>query len=65
MIATVPAGGVSPRIGAHVAVDVDVAEAHLFQEGGHGFGVRLIQGRPAEVWPDLVRAWASRLGLPL
>lgn len=41
------------------------AEAHLFQEGGHGFGVRLIQGRPAEVWPDLVRAWASRLGLPL
>lgn len=41
------------------------AEAHLFQEGEHGFGVRLIQGRPAEVWPDLVRAWASRLGLPL
>jgi acetyl esterase/lipase len=41
------------------------AEAHLFQEGGHGFGVRLIQGRPAEVWPDLVRAWAARLDFPL
>ena len=41
------------------------AEAHLFQEGGHGFGVRLIQGRPAQVWPDLVRAWAARLDFPL
>lgn len=40
-------------------------EAHLFQEGGHGFGVRLIQGRPAQVWPDLVRAWAARLDFPL
>ena len=41
------------------------AEAHLFQEGGHGFGIRLIQGRPAQVWPDLARAWAGRLNLPL
>jgi len=40
-------------------------EAHLFQEGGHGFGVRLIGGRPAEVWPELVRAWAARLDFPL
>ncbi len=41
------------------------AEAHLFQEGGHGFGVRLIRGRPAAVWPDLVREWAGRLDFPL
>ncbi len=40
-------------------------EAHLFQEGGHGFGVRLIHGKPAQVWPDLVRAWAARLDFPL
>ncbi len=40
-------------------------EAHLFQEGGHGFGVRLIQGRPAQVWPELARAWAARLDFPL
>ena len=40
-------------------------EAHLFQEGGHGFGVRLIQGKPAQVWPDLVRAWAARLDFSL
>lgn len=40
------------------------AEAHLFQEGGHGFGIRLIAGRPAEVWPSLVLAWAARHGWP-
>jgi len=40
-------------------------EAHLFQEGGHGFGVRLIQGRPAAVWPELARAWAARLDFAL
>ncbi|WP_292024322.1 MULTISPECIES: alpha/beta hydrolase [unclassified Brevundimonas] len=41
------------------------SEAHLFQEGGHGFGIRLIRGKPAQVWPDLVRAWAARLDFPL
>ncbi|NBB63273.1 alpha/beta hydrolase fold domain-containing protein [Pseudomonas sp. ODNR1LW] len=40
-------------------------EAHLFQEGGHGFGVRLIRGRPASVWPGLVREWAGRLDFPI
>ena len=38
------------------------AEAHLFEEGGHGFGVRLIAGKPASVWPQLVLAWAARRG---
>lgn len=37
-------------------------EAHLFEEGGHGFGVRLIAGKPAAVWPGLVLAWAARRG---
>ena len=40
-------------------------EAHLFLEGGHGFGIRLIQGRPAQVWPELARAWAGRLDFSL
>jgi acetyl esterase/lipase len=40
-------------------------EAHMFQEGGHGFGIRLIQGRPAAVWPELARAWAARLDFAL
>jgi len=37
-------------------------EAHFFQEGGHGFGIRLIAGKPAEVWPRLVLGWAGKLG---
>jgi acetyl esterase/lipase len=37
-------------------------EAHLFQEGGHGFGIRLIEGRPAAVWPQLALAWAAKHG---
>jgi acetyl esterase/lipase len=38
------------------------AEAHLFEEGGHGFGIRLIDGKPAAVWPELVLRWAQRQG---
>ncbi|WP_420471574.1 alpha/beta hydrolase [Brevundimonas sp. FT23042] len=37
-------------------------EAHLFQQGGHGFGIRLIAGKPAAVWPELVLRWGQRLG---
>lgn len=37
-------------------------EAHLFEEGGHGFGVRLIAGRPAERWPELALAFGRRHG---
>ena len=43
------------------ACDV-VSEVHLFQEGGHGFGIRLIAGKPAEVWPELVLAFGRRNG---
>jgi acetyl esterase/lipase len=37
-------------------------ELHLFEEGGHGFGLRFTKGRPAEAWPDLVLAWWKRKG---
>jgi acetyl esterase/lipase len=37
-------------------------ETHLFEEGGHGFGIRLIEGRPAAVWPELALAWGARRG---
>ena len=37
-------------------------EAHLFEMGGHGFGIRLIAGKPAAVWPQLALAWAGRHG---
>jgi acetyl esterase/lipase len=38
------------------------AEAHLFEEGGHGFGIRLAQDKPAAAWPQLFLAWAARRG---
>ncbi|TAJ69678.1 MAG: alpha/beta hydrolase [Phenylobacterium sp.] len=38
------------------------AEAHIFEEGGHGFGIYLARGKPAHAWPDLFLAWAARRG---
>ena len=38
------------------------AEAHIFEEGGHGFGIRLAQGKPAAAWPDLLVRWLGRRG---
>ncbi len=35
-------------------------EAHLFQEGGHGFGLGA-SGTPASRWPILFQAWLDRL----
>lgn len=37
-------------------------ELHVFEEGGHGFGLRFARGKPVEVWPDLVLAWWRRKG---
>lgn len=37
-------------------------ELHLFEEGGHGFGIRYAVGKPAAAWPDLVLAWLKRHG---
>ncbi|MGH6911512.1 MAG: alpha/beta hydrolase [Phenylobacterium sp.] len=39
------------------------AEAHIFEEGGHGFGIYLARGKPAHAWPELFLAWAQRRGL--
>jgi len=61
--AAVPVENSLNLLSALRAADVPV-EAHLFQEGGHGFGVRLIAGRPAAIWPDLALAWAARHGWP-
>jgi acetyl esterase/lipase len=38
------------------------AEAHIFEEGGHGFGIYLARGKPAHAWPELFLAWAARRG---
>jgi acetyl esterase/lipase len=44
--------------GAGVPVDT-----HLFAEGGHGFGLRGVAGKPAAIWPTLFHGWAQRHGL--
>jgi len=40
-------------------------ETHLFEHGGHGFGLRKAIGKPVEVWPELWHAWARTTGLAL
>lgn len=37
-------------------------ETHIFAEGEHGFGLRFTVGKPVAAWPDLLMAWAGRLG---
>ena len=34
------------------------AEMHLFDKGGHGYGMRE-RGNPTECWPILAEAWLS------
>lgn len=38
-------------------------ELHLFEEGGHGFGVRLAPTLPASIWPRLFARFAAHKGL--
>lgn len=35
------------------------AELHVFEVGGHGFGLHLAAGKPVGTWPDLFLAWAA------
>jgi len=35
-------------------------ELHVFEEGGHGFGIARARGKPAAAWPDLFLTWAQR-----
>lgn len=38
-------------------------DTHIFAEGGHGFGVSRIAGKPVAAWPELWLGWAQRTGL--
>lgn len=38
-------------------------ETHLFEYGGHGFGLRKSVGKPVAVWPDLWLSWAKTKSL--
>lgn len=33
---------------------------HVFARGGHGFGLRTVEGHPVAAWPDLLMDWVSR-----
>jgi acetyl esterase/lipase len=37
-------------------------ELHLFEQGGHGFGLRGVAGKPGAIWPELFLAWAKAKG---
>jgi fermentation-respiration switch protein FrsA (DUF1100 family) len=39
------------------------SELHLFDEGGHGFGVRLPRKVPVMAWPRLLTSFAARKGV--
>jgi acetyl esterase/lipase len=34
------------------------SELHVFDSGGHGFGLRSVAGKDVEAWPTLVQNWA-------
>ncbi|MEO8061294.1 MAG: alpha/beta hydrolase [Pseudomonadota bacterium] len=38
------------------------SELHVFDQGGHGFGLRSIAGKDVAVWPALVESWAQHVG---
>lgn len=58
---TLPAENTIRMRAALKAAGVPV-ETHIFTEGGHGFGLRFTAGKPVAAWPDLLMAWAVRLG---
>ena len=39
------------------------AELHVFEEGGHGFGLRGTVGKPVAAWPSLFETFAKRHGV--
>jgi len=38
-------------------------ELHVFEEGGHGFGLRFAVGKPVAAWPQITLKWMERKGL--
>lgn len=58
---TVPIANSLRWVDAAQAVKVPV-EAHLFTQGGHGFGFRLPREQPGSQWPDLFSAWLRKHG---
>ena len=39
------------------------AEIHVFEEGGHGYGISKTVGKPVAAWPDLLLRWGASHGI--
>ena len=54
-----------PNAGAYFAA-LQVAkvpsEMHMFEAGGHGFGIARTAGKPTAAWPDLLLHWGAAHG---
>jgi acetyl esterase/lipase len=59
--ATVPAEG-SVRLFRALRTSGVPAEIHVFQRGGHGFGIKEAEG-PVARWPELCGEWMRHLGV--
>src|ERR1700744_963744 len=54
-----------PNAGAYYAALLAAkvpAEMHMFEAGGHGFGIARTQGRPTAAWPGLLLRWGASHG---
>jgi acetyl esterase/lipase len=40
------------------------SELHVFDSGGHGFGLRSVAGKDVAAWPALVKTWAETNAAP-
>jgi acetyl esterase/lipase len=38
------------------------SEIHVFEAGGHGFGIARTAGKPTAIWPDLLLHWGASHG---
>lgn len=54
---TVPPGPNGLAMAEALRVAKVPGELHLFQDGGHGFGIRLAKGKPCAAWPELFLHW--------
>ncbi|SCY54299.1 Prolyl oligopeptidase family protein [Paracoccus tibetensis] len=38
-------------------------ELHQFEQGGHGFSLRMVRDMPTEAWPELLVEWLGSKGM--
>jgi acetyl esterase/lipase len=58
---TVPIAG-TQRMAAALQAAGSPVEVHVFDSGGHGFGIAKARGTPAEPWADMFQAWGRAQG---